>query len=85
MNSLSMVGRTCLVTGATNGIGRATAAALARAGATLIVHGRDADKTEGLVAELTALSPDGRIHALLADFASLDQVRALALQVLGAP
>ncbi len=81
MNGPAMAGRVCLVTGATNGIGRATAKALARAGATLLVHGRDADKTEALVAELTALAAGGEVHALLADFASLDQVRALALQV----
>lgn len=76
-----MAGRVCLVTGATSGIGRATAEALAQAGATLVVHGRDAGKTKALVAELTALAAGGEIHGLLADFASLDQVRALALQV----
>ena len=42
-------GKTALVTGATSGIGKATALALARAGATVAVSGRDNDKGQGVV------------------------------------
>jgi NAD(P)-dependent dehydrogenase (short-subunit alcohol dehydrogenase family) len=73
-----MQGKVCLITGATNGIGKATAHALAASGATLIVHGRDPAKTERTVAELKTRSANSSIHALLADFASLDEVSSLA-------
>jgi len=73
-----MQGKVCLVTGATNGIGKATAHALAFAGATLVIHGRDPVKTERTQAELKASSGNSDIHSLLADFASLTEVSALA-------
>ena len=73
-----MQGKVCLVTGATNGIGKATAHALASSGATLVIHGRDPIKTEGTQAELKASSGNGDIHTLIADFSSLVEVSALA-------
>jgi len=76
-----MAGRVCLVTGATSGIGRATAEALAQTGATLIVHGRDEGKTKRLLGKLRTLSSSDDVHMLLADFASLSEVRALAVQI----
>lgn len=81
MNDESMVGRICLVTGATSGIGRATAMELARTGATLIVHGRDEGKTIRLLDELRAISGIDDIHMLLADFSSLSDVHSLAAQL----
>ncbi|MAF83792.1 MAG: short-chain dehydrogenase [Chromatiales bacterium] len=81
MQNMSMTGRICLVTGATSGIGKATAEALAQAGATLIVHGRDERKTRQLCADLEAGTNHDNIHFLLADFASLSEVRALAVQL----
>jgi len=81
MGGASMAGRVCLVTGATSGIGTATAAALAQAGATLIVHGRDREKVGRLRDELAAASGNEHIHWLQADFASLSDVQALAVQL----
>ena len=64
--------RTVLVTGATDGLGRAVAGDLARAGYTVLVHGRDPQRLHATVDET------GAARAYRADFASLQQVRDLA-------
>jgi retinol dehydrogenase 12 len=72
-----MSGEVCVVTGATSGIGQATAAALARRGAQVVLVGRDRGRAEAAAAELAAaggLAP--RLE--IADLASMGQVRALA-------
>jgi NAD(P)-dependent dehydrogenase (short-subunit alcohol dehydrogenase family) len=69
---------TYLVTGATDGIGRATALALAKQGGRVIIHGRDPDKTAATLQALQAATGNAELHAVLADFASLEQVAALA-------
>lgn len=62
----SLHGKTALVTGASRGIGRATASALARSGAHVIVHyGRSAKEAESLVSEIKASG--GRAHAVSTD------------------
>ena len=73
-----MNGRTCLVTGGTNGIGRATAQALAQMGATVIIVGRDAQKTSRVVQEIRAASGNPRVRSILADLSSQQEVRRLA-------
>ena len=68
---------TVLITGATDGLGRAVARDLARGGATILVHGRDRERAEAVVDEL-----GGEPHrAFLADLAELAQVRGLARQI----
>jgi NAD(P)-dependent dehydrogenase (short-subunit alcohol dehydrogenase family) len=67
---------TILVTGATDGLGRALAGRLAAQGAHVLVHGRSAERAEAVVAEIGGGEP------LLADFASLASVRELADAVL---
>ncbi len=47
-------GKVVLVTGATDGLGRALAAELARAGATVLVHGRDPQRIADTVREVLA-------------------------------
>jgi NAD(P)-dependent dehydrogenase (short-subunit alcohol dehydrogenase family) len=72
--------KTALVTGASRGIGRATAQALANAGAHVIVHyGRAAAEADGLVTEIRAAG--GKADALTADLASPDGAATLATQV----
>ena len=73
-----MDGKICLVTGATSGIGRATAATLASLGAEVILVGRNPQKAERVAADIRAASGNPNVHVLLADFTDLDQVRALA-------
>jgi len=72
----SLDGRTALVTGATSGIGRATAIQLARAGADVIVHGRDADRGEQVVAEIARKG--GKARFIAADLSDPAEIRRLA-------
>ena len=51
-DALDVTGRTALVTGATSGIGRATAVLLGSRGAHVLVHGRDAGRGEQVVKEI---------------------------------
>jgi NAD(P)-dependent dehydrogenase (short-subunit alcohol dehydrogenase family) len=73
-----MRGRVCIVTGATSGIGKAAARALAREGAELVLVARDRVRGEAVVEELMRDSGNPEIELLCADFASLGQVRELA-------
>jgi NAD(P)-dependent dehydrogenase (short-subunit alcohol dehydrogenase family) len=82
-SSTDMTGKVCLVTGATSGIGRVTAKALAAQGAELIIAGRDRRKAEETVAWTKAETGNSNVHYGLADFSDLDQVRALARDVMG--
>jgi len=73
-----MRGKICLVTGATHGIGLATATALAHQGATVLVHGRDLERARAVAAGISADTGNGEVRAVQADFADLSQVRRLA-------
>jgi NAD(P)-dependent dehydrogenase (short-subunit alcohol dehydrogenase family) len=76
----STQGRTVLITGSTDGLGLATARALARRGARVLVHGRNPSKLERVLASLREPEADGP-HGYLADLSSLDEVRRLARDV----
>ena len=69
-------GRTALVTGATDGVGRVVARELARQGWRVLVHGRDRKRGEALVHEIGQAG--GSATFLAADLASLAEVRRLA-------
>src|ERR1700740_1424164 len=72
--------KTALVTGASRGIGRATALALARAGAHVLVHyGRSAQEAESLVDEIQ--TKGGRAKATPVDLGTADGASLLAKQV----
>jgi NAD(P)-dependent dehydrogenase (short-subunit alcohol dehydrogenase family) len=68
--------KVALVTGSTDGLGRAVARLLAAAGYHVLIHGRDAQRGEDLAREISAQGGSARFQR--ADFASLAQVRALA-------
>lgn len=75
-----LTGKTALVTGASRGMGRATALALAKAGARLLVHhGRGAAEAEAVVAQIR--SAGGRAEAIGVDLAEPDGAHRLAEQV----
>ena len=69
--------KTALVTGASRGIGRATASALVDAGAHVLVHyGRSAQEAESLVAAIQAKG--GHAHAISADLGAPNGAALLA-------
>jgi NAD(P)-dependent dehydrogenase (short-subunit alcohol dehydrogenase family) len=72
----NLTGRTALVTGATSGIGRAAAIQLAREGADVIVHGRDARRGEQVVADIAR--EGGKARFIAADLADPAEIRRLA-------
>jgi 3-oxoacyl-[acyl-carrier protein] reductase len=76
----TLLNKTALVTGASRGIGRATASALAAAGAHVLVHyGRSAQDAESLVADIR--SKEGRADAIHADLGTPDGATLLAKEV----
>jgi len=78
MSRENMNGKICLVTGGTNGIGKATAQALAQMGGTVVIVGRSAPKTAQAVQEIRASSGNKNVDSLLADLSSQQEVRRLA-------
>jgi 3-oxoacyl-[acyl-carrier protein] reductase len=77
---MTLQNKTALVTGASRGIGRATALALAAAGARVLVHyGRSAQEAESVVADIQAKG--GRADAISADLAAPDGATLLAKHV----
>ena len=69
---LDLSGRTAFVSGSSQGIGRAIAAGLARAGATTVVNGRDPARLERVLGELRAELPDADLRAVAADVATAE-------------
>jgi 3-oxoacyl-[acyl-carrier protein] reductase len=77
---MTLQNKTALVTGASRGIGRATALALAQAGAHVLVHyGRSKQEAESVVAEIQ--KKGGRADVLSADLGTLEGAVLLAKQV----
>ena len=69
-------GKTALVTGSTDGVGRLVARKLGHAGARVLVHGRDAERGARVVADIEASG--GAADFLAADLSALAEVRRLA-------
>lgn len=77
----SMQGKTCLVTGATAGIGYVTARELARAGARVLIVARSPEKGAGTIRRIAEEIGGGNVEALTADLSSQADIRALAREV----
>jgi NAD(P)-dependent dehydrogenase (short-subunit alcohol dehydrogenase family) len=73
----------CIITGATSGIGRATALRLGNFGADLILIGRDEQRGSELVHRLKRARPDGKFQFLKADLSSIAEVRRVAATIRG--
>jgi dehydrogenase/reductase SDR family member 12 len=82
VGSYRLAGRVIVVTGATSGLGRAAARQLARDGATVIIVGRNPDKSAAVVAEIRGATGNSDVSAVVADMGDLDSVRQAAEKIL---
>ena len=71
----TMQGKTVLISGATNGIGKQSALDLAKMGAQVVIIGRNKIKTEETLREIQSGSGNKDVHALIADLSSMAEVR----------
>lgn len=75
-----MNGKTVLITGATNGIGKATATELASLGATVVITGRDRARGQAVLEEIRSKTGNSKLDLLVADLSSQAEVRRLAAE-----
>lgn len=77
-----MEGKTCVVTGASDGIGKETAKGLAALGARVVMVSRTPEKAEAAAAEILDAGAVAPVEIVLADLAQQKQVRAAAEEIL---
>jgi NAD(P)-dependent dehydrogenase (short-subunit alcohol dehydrogenase family) len=77
----ALAGKTAVITGATSGIGLASAKLFALHGARVIGIGRDVDRCRQAEESIKALCPDAKLSYLMADLSALSQVRRLAKDI----
>ena len=77
-----MKNKTVIITGATNGIGKAAAEALANKGAHLVLVGRNPQKAENVKREIIQKTANSNIDILIADLSSMAQVKRLGQEIL---
>ena len=73
-----MESKIILITGASDGIGKETAKALAKQGHTVIIHGRNVEKAQTVRNEIVAETGNNSIDTLIADMVSLADVKRMA-------
>jgi len=71
----AMKGKVCLVTGATSGIGKATATALAAQGATVVIGCRNREKGEAVKQEIARATGNNSLDLMVADLASIESTK----------
>ncbi|HKP74203.1 MAG TPA: SDR family NAD(P)-dependent oxidoreductase [Longimicrobiaceae bacterium] len=76
-----MAGRICVVTGASGGIGKATAAGLAVRGATVVLLVRSRERGQAALDEITARTGSRALHLVLADLSRQADVRRAADEI----
>src|SRR5215217_8689163 len=70
--------KVCLITGATSGIGKATAMRLVNMGASVVMVGRDRGRGEAALAEIKEKSTNASVDLMLADLSSQEEIHRLA-------
>ena len=75
-------GKTCMITGASSGLGRVTAIELARMGATLVLVCRDRTRGENVTGEVRELTGNPAVSLMLADLSVQQSIRNLAAEFL---
>ncbi len=75
-------GKTILITGSTDGLGRLVAQRFAKRGATVLVHGRSKSKGDAAIADISKATGSHKLEYYNADLSSLDEVREMARAVL---
>ena len=80
-STADLTGKVVLVTGGTGGIGKATATALARLGATTLIVGRSTERGQAAVADIIDAAGNDGVAFLSADLSSLAEVRELAATI----
>lgn len=80
-NLPSMFGRVCVVTGASRGIGKATARQLAELGATVGMLCRDPARGAEAVVDVRNATGNAEVHLLVADLASFESIRTVAREI----
>ncbi|WP_091229326.1 SDR family NAD(P)-dependent oxidoreductase [Microbacterium sp. 3J1] len=78
---LELTGKRAFVSGSTQGIGLAIAAGLIRAGAAVVINGREEGRVRAVADELRLLSPGADVRGIAADFADAGQVGRLVDEV----
>ena len=84
MSTLAMKGKVVIVTGATSGIGRATAEGLASMGAKLILVGRNEDRLRSTYEDIYRTTGNADLQTVRADLSSMAEVRRLAALLVSA-
>lgn len=80
-NPFTLENKTILITGASGGIGSATAIECAKLGASVIVSGRNKDKLDSLIKELQSIQmADGRAESIICNLADENDIKKLAEQ-----
>ena len=79
MNSSTIINRTALITGASSGIGKATALAFAKAGINLVLVGRDQDKLTAVAQAAEAVGVTAKTYVV--DLSLLDRVSAKIAEI----
>ena len=76
--ALCVRGRICIITGATSGIGRATAEALARLGAAVFIVGRSDERVSRTVNEIRSATNNPNVDGVVADLRLMSEARRVA-------
>jgi NAD(P)-dependent dehydrogenase (short-subunit alcohol dehydrogenase family) len=81
LSGMDLAGKTCVITGATGGLGLVAARGLAAAGATVAVAGRDPQRLQSAAEAITTETPAASVETVELELDSLASVRSAAAQI----